>query len=142
MSRKVRTIELSAKQRGALQQGYRQGSRHAFRKRCHVVLLKAEGRSSKDIGLILGMHEASVNHWLDRYEAEDIAGLLTKAGRGRKPLLDDQRDIAVVREVIAEERQRLTQAKELLEQRLDKTLSGKTLKRFLKKITVATNASG
>ena len=88
------------------------------------------------------MHEASVNHWLDRYEAEDIAGLLTKAGRGRKPLLDDQRDIAVVREVIAEERQRLTQAKELLEQRLDKTLSGKTLKRFLKKITVATNASG
>src|ERR1044071_7644099 len=113
-------MELSAEERHLLHEGYRTGKRHAFRKRCHVVLLKAEGRSSKDIGRIVGMHEVSVNNWLNRFEAEGIAGLNTKAGRGRKPLLDEQQDAAIVRDMITEERQRLKQAKELLEQKLNK----------------------
>ena len=140
MSRKIRQIELSAEQRQLLQQGYSKGKTHAFRKRCHVVLLKAEGRTSKDIGGIVAMHEVSVNNWLNRYEAQGIAGLFTKEGRGRKPLLDDQQDAPIVRDTIAEERQRLSRAKELLEQRLGKTFSQRTLRRFLKNITAATNA--
>ena len=140
MSRKIRTIELSTQQRHLLQQGYTKDRSHAFRKRCHVVLLKAEGRTSKDIGLIMGMHEVSVINWLNRYEGQGIEGLFTKPGRGRKPLLDEQQDAPIVRDTIAEERQRLSQAKELLEQRLNKTFSEKTLKRFLKNITAATNA--
>ena len=85
------------------------------------------------------MHEVSVNNWLNRYEAERIAGLFTKEGRGRKPLLDEGQDAAIVREVIVEERQRLKQAKELLEEKLNKRFSGKTLRRFLKSLTAATN---
>lgn len=85
------------------------------------------------------MHEASVNHWLNRYQSEGIAGLHTKAGRGRKPVLDEAKDAATVRQIISEERQRLKQAKELLEQKLDKQFSGKTLKRFLKSLAAATN---
>ncbi len=139
MSRKIRAIALQTEQRRELWQGYTKGQSHAFRKRCHLVLLKAEGRSSKDIGLIVAMHEVSVNNWLNRYEAEGIAGLLTKEGRGRKPLLNEQQHVTIVRNTIAEERQRLSQAKELLEQRLNKTFSEKTLKRFLKNITAATN---
>ncbi len=142
MNRKIRQIELSAEERPLLNEGYSKGRSHAFRKRCHVVLLKAEGRSSKDIGAILQMHEVSVNNWLNRYEAEGIAGLFTKEGRGRKPLLDEQLDAAVVRDIITEERQRLKQAKELLEQKFNKKFSGKTLKRFLKSLTAATNESG
>jgi transposase len=142
VSRKIRVIELSAEERQSLKQGYQKGSRPAFRKRCHVVLLKAEGRSSKDIGCIVEMHEASVNHWLNRYVAEGLSGLFTKAGRGRKPLLDEQQDASVVREVIAEERQRLSYAKDLLEKKLNKQFSSKTLRRFLKSLTAATNASG
>lgn len=140
VSRKIRLIELSAEQLRLLKEGYSKGSSHAFRKRCHVILLKAEGRSSKDIGLIVGIHEVPVNNWLNRYEAEGLAGLLTKAGRGRKPLLDDEQDTPVVRHVIAGERQRLSQAKALLEQRLGKSFSHKTPKRFLKSLTAATNA--
>ena len=140
MSRKIRTIALSAEQRQFLQQGYSKGQSHAFRKRCHVVLLKAEGRTSKDIGHIVGMHEVSVNNWLNRYEAESIAGLCTKEGRGRKRLPEEQQHAPIVRDTIAEERQRLSRAKELLEQRLGKTFSAKTLKRFLKSLTAATNA--
>ncbi len=142
MSRKIRQIELSAEERRVLYEGYSKGSRHAFRKRCHVVLLKAEGRTSKDIGGIVQLHEVSVNNWLNRYEGEGIAGLFTKEGRGRKPLLDEQQDAATVREIITEERQRLSRAKELLEQKLNKTFSGKTLKRFLKSLTAAINESG
>ena len=140
MSRKIRQIELSAEALHLLKEGYSKGKTHAFRKRCHVVLLKAEGRTSKDIGGIVAMHEVSVNNWLNRYEAEGIAGLFTKEGRGRKPLLDDQQDAPIVRDTIAEERQRLSWAKELLEQRLGKTFSQRTLRRFLKNITAATNA--
>ncbi len=139
MSRKIRAIALQTEQRRELWQGYTKSQSHAFRKRCHLVLLKAEGRSSKDIGLIVGMHEVSVNNWLNRYEAEGVAGLLTKEGRGRKPLLNEQQHVTIVRDTIAEERQRLSQAKELLEQRLNKTFSEKTLKRFLKNITAAIN---
>ncbi len=139
MSRKIRQIELSVEEQHLLNEGYSKGSSHAFRKRCHVVLLKAEGRSSKDIGCIVQMHEVSVNTWLNRYEAEGIAGLFTKEGRGRKPLLDHQQDATVVRNIIVEERQRLKQAKELLEQKLNKKFSAKTLKRFLKSLTAATN---
>ena len=139
MSRKIRIIELSAEELHLLQQEYSKGSGHALRKRCHVVLLKAEGRSSKDIGCIVEMHEVSVNNWLNRYEAERIAGLNTKAGRGRKPLLDEQQDAPILREMITEERQGLKQAKELVEEKLNKRFSAKTLKRFLKSLTAATN---
>ena len=142
MSRKIRQIGQSVEEQHLLNEGYSKGCSHAFRKRCHVVLLKAEGRPSKDIGRIVQMHEVSVNHWLNRYEAEGIAGLVTKEGRGRKPLLDEQQDATIVRDVITEERQRLKQAKELLEQKLNKKFSGKTLKRFLKSLTAATNESG
>ncbi len=140
MSRKIRIIALSAEAVVLLKEGYHKGKRPAFRKRCHLVLLKAEGRSSKDIGLIVGMHELSVNHWLNRYEAEGLQGLVTKAGRGRKTLLDEQKDGAAVRTAVAQERQRLNVAKVILEEQLHKSFSTKTLKRFLKSVTALTNA--
>ena len=137
---KTRTINLSEAQRTELERGYKHGSTHAFRKRCHIVLLKSEGRSSKDVGQIVGMHQVPVNNWLTRYEREGIAGLKTKPGRGRKSILDPARDTQKVRQVVKEERQRLGKAKEILENELGKTFSRKTLKRFLKKTTADTNA--
>jgi len=139
MSRKIRRVALSAEAALLLKRGYSKGKRPAYRKRCHVVLLKAAGRSSKDIGLIVGLHELSVNHWLNRYEAEGLEGLLTKAGRGRKAILDQQRDGAAVRTAVTQERQRLHVAKALLEEQLNKRFSAKTLKRFLKSVSAAIN---
>ena len=137
---KTRTISLSEAQRAELQQGYKHGATHAFRKRCHIVLLKSEGRSSKDVGQIVGMHQVPVNNWLTRYEREGIAGLKTKPGRGRKAILDPALDTQKIRQVVKEERQRLGRAKEILEKELGKTFSRKTLKRFLKKTTADTSA--
>lgn len=138
---KIRTIELGSAEREELEQGYRSGNRHAFRQRCQLVLLKSEGCPSEQVGQLLQMNPVTVNNWLNRYQAEGIAGLETKPGRGRKPVLESGRDLAQVRQAVVAERQRLSQAKLLLEEQLGREFSLKTLRRFLKKLSAATNAS-
>ncbi|MGV3585470.1 MAG: helix-turn-helix domain-containing protein [Adhaeribacter sp.] len=137
---KIRTIDLSGAQRQELAQGYRTGERHAFRQRCQLVLMKSEGRTSEQVGQLLKMNLVTVNNWLSRYQAAGISGLTTKPGRGRKPVFEPVRDLEQVRQAVVAERQRLSQAKLLLEQQLGKAFSLKTLKRFLKKLSAATNA--
>lgn len=136
---KIREIALVEEQRQELEAGYRCGKSHAFRQRCQVVLLKSESRSSVEVGQIVKMNAITINNWLNRYEREGIAGLKTKPGRGRKLVLETERDIESVRRAVTQERQRLGQAKLLLEQQLGKEFSLKTLKRFLKKLSAATN---
>lgn len=142
---KIRIIELTVEQQKALREGYQLGSTHAFRKRCQLILLKNEGRTSKEVSQIIKINEVSVNNWLDRYQAEGIKGLMTKPGRGRKPLLSQTQHAAIVEKAVQKERQRLAQAKVILaqakvilEQELSKQFSLKTLKRFLKSLTVDT----
>jgi len=83
------------------------------------------------------MNSVTVNNWLNRYQAAGIAGLATKPGRARKPLLEPARDLEQVRAAVVAKRQHLSQAKLLLEQQLHKEFSLKTLKRFLKKLSAA-----
>lgn len=136
-----RTLELSESEHLILEEGYENGKTTSFRKRCQAMLLKARGMTSYEVGQIVGMHEVSVNKWLDRYEAEGFEGLRTKPGGGRKPILDVDQDQEAVRQAVSQERQRLKQAKELLEAELKKEFSLKTLKRFLKNLSADTNAS-
>lgn len=135
----LRKIDLTPEQAGCLQDGYKNGKTATYRKRCHIILLKSSGRTSKDVGSIVGLSEISVNSWLNRYEAEGIEGLLTKTGRGAKRKLSESQDAKKVREVVKKERQRLKVAKEELERELGKTFSLRTLKRFLKNLTADGN---
>lgn len=138
---KTRTIELSTMERQELEKGYHSGSSSAFRKRCHAILLKNAGRTSSDVGAIVGLHQVSVNTWLDRYQASGIEGLKTKPGRGRKAILDPQKDRSIVEQAVKSDRQRLNQAKTLIENQTNKQFSKKTLQRFLKKLSVDTAES-
>ena len=61
-------------------------------------------------------------------------------GRGRTPLLNVEQDAASVRKAVEQERQRLSQAKAILEDELDKRFSLKTLKRFLKSLAAPISA--
>lgn len=133
----LRTIELTAEQYQELKDGYEKGKSAAYRKRCHLVLLKQEGRTSRDIGKIIGLHQITVNNWLNRYESEGISGLQTKPGRGRKPILDEQKDAQKIKEEVKKERQRLKKAKDTIEKDLGKSFSMMTLKRFLKNISAS-----
>lgn len=135
LGRKAQKIELTESQRAELEKGYRGSQSVNFSRRCHIVLLKSEGRSSKDIASIFGISDQSVNSWVKRYRRSGIEGLHTRPGQGRKPILDIEQDADKVKQAVQQERQRLSQAKILLEQELDKEFSLLTLKRFLKNLT-------
>lgn len=139
MARKVKKIEVSAATKAALEQGHKADSSHCYRQRCQMVLLKLAGYRSKEIGIITGCCEMSVNNWVKRFEKQGMDGLKTKPGRGRKPTLTEEH-LPVVRQAVQEERQRLSQAQHIIEQNTGKLLSKETLSRFLKLITAVTNA--
>ena len=134
-------IELNDKQRDELDNGYRTGNSHVFRQRCHLILLKAEGRKSKEVAAILGSCEQSVNGWLWRYINEGIKGLQNKSGQGRPPILQPSQDAQAVRLAVAEHRQRISQARADLEDSLGKKFSEQTLRRFLKNSVADINVS-
>lgn len=131
-------LEVGAKRE--LEVGLRLGKSHAFRTRCQVILLKAEGRKSKEVAGIVKMCEMSVNNWLQRYQREGITGLLTKPGRGRKPIIDRVQDEAEILKSVRSNRQRLQTAKAEWEATSGKRVSSSTLRRFLKALADDTNA--
>jgi transposase len=82
-----------------------------MRMRCQAILLKSDGRKSKDVAGIVGMSHVSVNSWLKRYKDEGIEGLLTKPSRGRKPLIEPKTDTEAILEAIKANRSRIAMAK-------------------------------
>src|SRR5215211_3028747 len=107
---KIKTVELTKAQRTALEKGYRAGASHALRTRCQMVLLKSGSRTAVEIADLLGCCEVVVNNWLKRYESGGIEGLRTKPGRGRKPVLDAEKDLPRVKAAVAANRQRISVA--------------------------------
>jgi transposase len=136
---KIKVLGLSEAQKQQLEMGYREGKSHAFRKRCQLVLLKEEGRTSKEVAGIVKMCEMSVNNWIQRYQHEGIEGLNTKEGRGRKPLLCKEKDSEAVRKAVQANRQSLSMAKAAFEAQGGAKVSDETLCRFLKVLTADTN---
>jgi len=138
---KIKTLKLTKAQRAALEKGYREGPSHAFRLRCQMILLKCGQRTSVEVADILGCCEVVVNNWLKRFEVEGVEGLRTKPGRGRKPILDGETDLARVKQAVKANRQRISLAKAELEAELGKSFSNKTLERYIKNMVVAINES-
>ena len=141
MGRKSKKIGLTEEQRLELEKGYKSSDSAFFSRRCHMVLLKSQGRTSEEIGSIVGTTIQPINRWVKRYLAYGIEGLRNKPGQGRKSILNSEEDAEKIRKAIEKERQRLQLVKADLEAELDKEFSLLTLKRFLKKITVDGNES-
>lgn len=139
MSRLTKII-LTDEQRAALEKGFKFGKVHGFRQRCQMLLLKAQKKTSKEIGEQLGYCLVTVNHWVTRYQNEGIDGLHIKAGRGRHSILQEETDLPAVRLAVQANRQRLSLAQDALQEELGKQFSRMTLKRFLKK-TVADSSA-
>jgi transposase len=131
---RVNTPILTSSQRKELDTGLKEGKSHSFRMRCQSILLKSEGRTSKEVGSITGMSHISVNSWLNRYKSEGISGLSTKPGRGRKPVLTIEADKAGILDSIKANRQRMRTAKAEWEAKSGKSVSDSTFKAFLKSL--------
>jgi transposase len=138
----ITRIELNDSHRAALEQGYRQGANPAYRRRCQMVLLKSQGRSSQAIAQILGGCDVVVNNWVRRYQEEGLAGLQTRPGRGRPPILESEKHRETVRQAVAKNRQRLSLAKAELEAELGREFCTRTLTRFVKKTVQNINECG
>ena len=127
---KPKILELTEAQRLELEKGFRLGEKHCFRMRCRTVLLKADGLSAAKAGAQTDMSFVSVNAWVKRYKEEGIEGLKTRAGRGRKPIMDSS-DEEAVRCAIEQDRQCVSKARAAWEQATGKEVSNMTFKRFL-----------
>lgn len=143
MGRKLEII-LTASQKIELEKHYRQGDSHAFRQRCRMVLLKATGITTKEICKIVGIKsENQVNIWIKRYKSEynnlGIDVLHNMEGQGRKPTFDGASETERIKTVVQQERQKLSKAKVILENELNKTFTLKTLQNFLKALAADTN---
>ena len=127
---KIKTLILTDIQRFTLEDGFRNGCSHCFRMRCRAVLLKSQGFSSQEIGKQTEMSHISVNSWMKRFEQYGIIGLHTRAGRGRKPIMDCSDEVAV-RKAIEVDRQSVSKARENWQNATGKEASDWTFKRFL-----------
>lgn len=136
---RIKILNLTPEQQAELEKGFRTGNTHTFRKRCQLVLLKEEGRSSLEVAAIVKMCEMSVNNWLSRYALEGITGLVTKPGRGRKAKLSAVTDSEPVVAAIKANRQRLLAAKAEFEATGGSQVCRETLRRFLKALADDTN---
>lgn len=138
---KTRILELTNEENADLEKGYRNGPSHAFRTRCQMLLLRSQGRSAREVACHIGCCDLVVYRWVSRYGREGLAGLHTRQGRGRKPILEGPEALAAVKEAVQNNRSRLSLAKAELEEALGLGFSQRTLVRFVKKTVLATNAS-
>ncbi len=136
----VKSVDLSASERAALEHGLEHGTTASFRRRCQMILLKSQKLPSAEVAQQVGCCEVVVNHWLKRFQSEGIAGLHLRKGRGRRAILQTTTDLEAVRRAVQANRQRVSLAKAELEKELGKHFSTLTLQRFLKKTVAATNA--
>ena len=85
---KRRHLILSKEQEAELERVLAIDKRAYMREKAGALLKIAEGQSAHAValsGLLKPRRPDTVYEWLDRYEAEGIAGLEIRNGRGRKP---------------------------------------------------------
>lgn len=84
---KLRTITLTTEEKAELVEMRDHATKAYLRERASAILQVAEGRSGSWVaanGLLRVRKPDTVYDWLDRYEANGIAGLPIDKGRGRK----------------------------------------------------------
>jgi transposase len=141
---RVLQIGLTSEQRTELEITIRQSKNHVLRQRCQIILLKSSNRKTSDICEIVGIKSQNqVNNWIKRYKTEysvfGINCLRNIEGQGRKAIFDAETEAEIIQKVVKTERQKLENAKMILEKELNKSFNIKTLKNFLKTLVGDTN---
>lgn len=142
---RVLTINLTTEQQTELELFHKQSTNHVLRQRCQIILLKSSNRKTSDICEIVGVKSQNqVNKWIKRYKTDystfGINCLRNTEGQGRKAIFDAKTEAEFIQKVVKTERQKLENAKAILEKELNKSFNIKTLKNFLKVLVGDTNA--
>lgn len=102
------------------------------RQRAHAILLSLRGYTLNQIQDILQTDRDSISVWIDRFNANGIAGLSDLPRSGR-PAIYTAEEIAFFKTALDQEPRQIKQAQAKLELKTAKTSSKDTLKRALKK---------
>ena len=81
--------ELTAQERTALTELYKTSPVVELVHRSHAVLLSADGWRVTKIAELLRVDQSTVHRWLDRIEADGLAGLSSHWSDGRPPAWDE-----------------------------------------------------
>lgn len=134
---RVLSIDLTSEQKRELEQAVKYDSSGVIRQRSQMILLKSKDYKSVEICEIVGIKSQNqVNQWIkhykEHYPSQGLSCLHNAKGQGRKSILDREKEASLIEEVVKKERQKLSNAKLILEKQLGKSFSLKTLKNFLK----------
>lgn len=126
----VQTLSHEAQQE--LQKIYQHHTCFKNRQRAHAILLSLRGYTINQIQDILQTDRDSISVWIDRFNAQGIAGLddLPRSGR---PSIYTPEEISFFKAEVDKEPRQIKQAQAKLQQKTAKTSSKDTLKRALKK---------
>jgi transposase len=91
--------EMSEVERASVEHLYRSSPDAVFVRRCHAVLLSADGRPVPEIARILRVDQSAVHRWLDRFEAGGTAGLVSVWSDGRPPCWDEEYEVLLLETV-------------------------------------------
>jgi len=93
----VRPLRTEAEEE--LWQTYRTSHEADLVRRCHAVLLSASGKAVPELVGLLRVNGSTILRWLDRFEADGVAGLHSQWGAGRPSRWDEASEQALVETV-------------------------------------------
>ena len=82
-----RYIILTPEQVVALDAGYKTGSKHHYRQRCHALLLSHARPTIGEISRLLNRHQETIRAWMNAFGKLGLGGLGIAFGRGRKAII-------------------------------------------------------
>jgi transposase len=86
----------SAEEREELTRTYTAGRQADLARRCHAVLLVADGTGVPEVARLLRVDQSSVHRWLDRFEAGGVGGLASAWSGGPTPRWDEGYEFLLV----------------------------------------------
>jgi len=106
------------------------------RVRSHAILLSNDGKTSNELAEIFSVSRRTVFQWFRDWKDLGIESLSCQSGRGRKALLNGEKDKAIIEKHIEAHPHQPKKSYALSLEELQIKMSYKTFKRFLKKYSI------
>lgn len=143
MSRLKRCVSLSDAEQLTLREAIKNHPKHEFRRSCQALLWSHKGFSAKEVAEHTEVSQHSVGKWLTSWQEQGLVGLMRQKGQGRKPILSltNLAHQHYLTKAVSAHYQDAERIKADLQTALGQSLSRDTVKRFLKKMIIAGDAS-
>lgn len=81
-------LQITEAERASLNRWLKNPPKPYLRERARAILLVADGQEGQAVAkhLRVRVHRTTIGEWIKRFQAEGVAGLKIKTGRGRKPI--------------------------------------------------------